>query len=187
MKPTAIARAVGDVVRSKTMDVAYGFRMNTGFPGDVNRTHPFSIEPTLNNATNPLDVYGNAVVIDSATNSVRKILATDTGVTSIYGIGVRPFPTQQLSGGPNAAFGVAGVNATQPLDVLRSGYFMSKVVGTPAKGAPAFLWIAASSGNHVQGGFEAASGGASTVQLTNVFFNGPAGTDGVGELFIRSQ
>ncbi len=174
-------------VRAKTRDVAFQFRMFTGFAGDVNRTHPFSVEPNQNDATNPVDLYGNAVLVNTAANTVRKVLATDTAVTTIYGIAVRPFPTQQSTGGSAASFGVGGPAPNQPVDVLRFGYFMSKVVGTPTKDQAAFLWIAANSGNHVQGGFEAATGGASTVQLTNVFFNGPAGTDGVGELFVRTR
>lgn len=187
MKRTQIASAVGDVVRAYTTDIAYPFRMNTGFAGDINRAHPFSAEPNQNNATNPLDIYGNAVIVDAATNTVRKMLATDTAVTAIYGIGVRPFPTQQLSGGPAAAIGVASVNTNMPLDVLRAGYFFSKVSGggTPAKDGAVYVWIAASTGNHVQGGFETSASGGNTIAVTNVFWNGPAGADGVAELVIR--
>ncbi len=174
------------IIRAKTRDVAFPYRMFTGFPGDVNRTHPASIEPNQNNATNPLDVFGNAVVVNTADNTVRKILTSDTAITSIYGIGVRPYPTQQASGGASASFGVGAPNPAQPLDVLRNGYFFTKVVGSPAKDGTVYLWVAASSGAHVLGGFEASSSG-STVTLTNVFFNGPAGSDGVAELFIRTR
>lgn len=190
MKLTQTAAAARKIVRAKTRDVAFQFRMGTGFPGDVNRFHPASIEPNQNNATNPLDVYGNAVVVNSADNTVRKILTSDSAITTIYGIGVRPYPTQTMTGGPNAAFGVGSVNVNQPLDVLRSGYFFSKVNtsgGTPAKDGTVYLWVAASTGTHVLGGFEAAASGGNTVALTNVFFNGPTGSDGVGELFIRTR
>lgn len=172
--------------RARTCDVAYGFRMNTGFAGDVNRTQPASIEPNMNDATNPVNLFGNAVLVNGSANTVRKVLATDTGVTAIYGIAVRPYPTQQTSGGSSAAFGVGGPAANQPVDVLRQGYFMTKVVGSPVKDGTVYLWVAADSGAHVQGGFEASSS-ASTVTLTNVFFNGPAGADGVAELYIRTR
>ena len=33
--------------RQKTRDVAFTFRMGAGFAGDVNRTHPASIEPVM--------------------------------------------------------------------------------------------------------------------------------------------
>lgn len=184
LKTTAAASKL--VIRAKTRDVAFTFRMGTGFPGDVNRMHPASILPYLGDATDAPDVYGNAVLTTS-TSTARKIKATDTAVTVIDGIVVRPFPTQQAAGGMSASIGAATPPVGGVLDIIKSGYVMTKVVGTPVKDAAVNLWIAASSGSHVQGGFEAAATGGSTVALTNVFFNGPAGADGVCEVFIRSK
>ena len=185
LRQTAAAAKV--VTRAKTRDVAFAFRMGTGYPGDVNRTNPFSILPYLGNSTNAPDFYGNAVLTDASTNSARKILTTDSAITTIDGIVVRPYPTQQASGGMTATMGVATPPVGGVLDILKSGYFRSKVVGTAVKDTPAYLWVAASTGAHVLGGFEAAATVGSTVALTNVFFNGPAGPDGVAELFIRSK
>lgn len=184
MKKTLISMAVGAVIRAKVRDVAYAYRMGAGFPGDVNRAHPFSIEPAKMSTTNPLTAYGHAVIVDPANNEVRRALSTDTGVTKLYGIAVRPFPTQQMTGGPDAALGAASVNTGQPLDVLRFGYIMAKVNGTPRKGDPAFLWVAASSGNDTQGSFRTTASAGNTAALTNVYFNGPADANGVAELII---
>lgn len=183
-KKTQTAMAVGEVVRAKARDVAYTYRMGAGFPGDVNRAHPFSIEPTLLSTAVPVAAYGLGVVVDPANNRVRGVQPGDTGITRLYGVAVRPFPTQQTTGGMNSALGDAPVNTTQPLDVLRFGYFMARVNGTARKGDPAFLWCAASAGSDVQGGFRTTASAGNTAALTNVFFNGPADASGVAELVI---
>jgi hypothetical protein len=194
MKKTTLALAVASAVavlsirRAYTGDVAYGFRMGAGFPGDVNRTHPASIIPGMNSPTNPARLFGDPVLVDTATNSYRGFLVGDTAITQIDGIAVRPYPTQQTSGGLNAAFGNGAPAANQPLDVLEAGFIMVKVNGTavPTKKGPVFVWIAASTGTHVQGGFEAAATGGSTVAITNAFFNGPPDANGVTELRVSA-
>ncbi len=175
-------------IRAVTHDVAFTYRMGAGFPGDVNRTHPASIEPCLTNTTNPPTAYGQPVLVDTATNTIRKFLSTDTGVTKIYGVLVRPFPVQAGSSAGN--YGAQGFGAAVPplgvqvvQDVIRYGYVLVNVVGTPTKNGPVYVWIAASSGAHVQGGFEAASSG-STVAITNAYFNGPPDASGVTELVV---
>lgn len=177
----------GTIVRAKTRDVAFGFRMGTGFPGDVNRTGMFSIVPCLTNVANPPTVYGDPVLVDAATNSVRKVLDTDDAIVTVYGAVVRPFPSQQGSGGMSASLGAATPPATGVVDIVRDGFFMGKVVGTPAKDGAVFIWTAPPSGAHVTGGWEAAATGGSTAAVTNVTFNGPPGADGVCELYIRSK
>lgn len=184
-KKTQTAMAVGEVVRAKARDVAYTYRMGAGFPGDVNRAHPFSIEPTLMSSAAPVAEYGLAVVIDPANNRVRAVAPGDTGITSIYGVAVRPFPTQQMTGGPNSALEAAPVNTAQPLDVMRWGYVMVKVTnGTPRKGDPAFVWVAATSGANIQGSFRTSASSGNTAALANAYFNGPADASGVAELVV---
>lgn len=177
----------GTIVRAKTRDVAFGFRMGTGFPGDVNRTGMFSIVPCLTNVANPPTAYGDPVLVDAATNSVRKVLDTDDAIVTVYGAVVRPFPSQQGSGGMSASLGAATPPATGVVDIIRDGFFMAKVVGTPAKDGAVFIWTAPPSGAHVTGGYEAVATGGSTAAVTNVTFNGPPGADGVCELYIRSK
>lgn len=172
----------------KVRDVAFQFRMGAGFAGEVNRTHPASIEPAVQDGTNPVLGYGFAVLATTSGNSVRQMASGDTSVTSLYGISVRPFPTQQST--TSTAYAGVGLGATVPpaagaIDILRAGYIMVNIVGTPVKGGAAFVWVAASSGSHLQGGFEAAATGGSTASIANVIFNGPPDANGIGEVIIR--
>lgn len=174
--------------------VAFSFRMSAPSAGEVNRTHPATIEPALNDATNPATFYGEAVLYNGTANDVRAPLASDTAVTHIDGIIVRPYPQQAPSapqpyGGTGtvaAPFGYAGTPpAGAPVDVLKAGYISVPVVGTPNKGGAVFVWIAASAAPHVQGGFEAAATGGSTIALETdgrTYYNGPTDANGIGEL-----
>lgn len=175
------------VGRARTHDVAYTYRMGAGFVGDVNRTHPASIEPVLIDVNSPPTAYGQAVVVDPTTQGVRPLGAGDTSLDAIYGITVRPFPLQQSSANN---YGTIGIGAATPpvagvMDVLRSGYIMAALTGNASavKGGRVYVWVAASSGNHVQGGFEAAATGGSTILLDEkTYFNGPADANGVVEI-----
>ena len=184
----AAALGLGFSVRARTTDIAFGFRMGAGFPGDVNRSGMWNIVPSLQDTTNPVLLYGNPVLINSAANSVRQFLTTDGSVTRIDGVLVRPYPTQQQSGGMSASIGAA----TPPVgpavvDVLRAGFGMVKcnnfATSPSSKGCAVYVWIAASSGNHVQGGFEAASSG-STITISNARWASPPDSSGVAELEV---
>ena len=172
---------------ARTCDISFQYRMGAGFPGDVNRTHPASIEPTLVDVNSPPTLYGQAVVVDPTTQGVRPLVAGDSSLTDIYGITVRPFPIQGQSSTNYGAsnIGSATPPTSQPMDVLRSGYIMSTLSGTAAavKGAPVYVWVAASTGSHIQGNFEASATGGSTIQLgLKTTFNGPADANGVVEI-----
>lgn len=175
--------------RFRTCDIAFTFRMGAGFAGDVNRGHPASILPCLNDPTNPVTLYGVAVIPVSASNGVRPFAAGDTAVTDAFGVSVRPFPfQQQTTSNPSGAvaIGAGTPPTTQPIDVLRAGYIMVPVVGAVTKGAAVFVWCAASSGSHVQGGFEAGASGGNTAALATPKFqwNGPADSTGIAELSV---
>jgi hypothetical protein len=166
---------------------SFSFRMGAGFAGDVNRTHPASVEPVLNDATNPVLTAGLGCVINAAKNGVRQMAAGDTAVTRIYGIAVRAYPIQDP--GTSAAYGAQAQGSQllpsgQAIDVIRDGYINVPVVGTPGKGDPAFIWVAASGGGHTQGGFEAQASGGNTATLANVFFNGAPDSNGIAEVVI---
>lgn len=169
-----------------THDTAFTYRMGAGFPGGVNRFHPASILPGLIDAANPPPFYGDPCLINPATNSYRRVLASDTAVTRIDAILVRPFPVQQTTGGMAAAFGSAGAPVSGVADFLEDGFIMVKVVGSPTKKGAVFIWIAAASGAHVQGGFEATASGANTIAIdpTCAVFNGPPDASGITELRI---
>ena len=72
------------------------------------------------------------------------------------------------------------------MDILRAGYITVPVVGAPVQGGAVFIWIAASSGNHVQGGFEDQASAGNTIALdtSKYFFNNAPDADGYVELGI---
>lgn len=182
------------VGRARTKDDAFKFRMGAGFIGDINRAHPFSAEPCLIDVNAPPTAYGQPVVVDAATQGVRPLVAGDSGLDAIYGITVRPYPTQAATagafGGTQTAGGAVTPGGAPPasgvLDVLRNGYIMVKanVGSAPVKGGRVFIWVAATAGNHIQGQFEsAAGGGANTIELDEKsFFNGAPDANGIVEL-----
>ena len=177
-------------IRARTCDVAFTFRMGAGFPGDVNRTHPAEIEPALNDTTNPVLAYG-VPVIATTSNTVRNIEVGDqsngTALTP-YGFSVRPYPLQASTG---TAFGGAALGAATPpagaIDIMRSGLIIGVLnagVTAPTKGAPVYVWCAATSGSHIQFGLETAYSAGNTVQLdpNRYIYNGPADASGVVEI-----
>lgn len=177
--------------RAFTRDAAFVYRMGAGFPGDVNRTHPADIEPVLQSGT-PFTAYGQAVVIAAdGTNGVRPLGAGDAALTKIWGVTVRPFPTQQRSGGDSASLGSATPPTTGTADVLKHGYIMVKVPATdpaPAKGGAVFVRVANSPGaDDPVGGFKTQADGGNTAALDTdrYVFNGPADANGNVELIVR--
>lgn len=173
--------------RSMTHDAAIKYRMDGGFPGDVNRTHPASIVPAQMDGTTPVRRYGDPVLF--GTNTIRGFVAGDTAVTKIKGALVRPYPTQQTSGGMSASIGAAspgGANTVQ--DYLEDGFIWVKVdniaAGAPSKGSAVFVWCAATAGNDIQGGFRCAASAGNTAAIANAEFNGPADANGVAEIRI---
>lgn len=194
MKKTILAQSVARAIehlsrkRATTNDIAFTFRMGAGFPGDVNRTHPANIIPGLISSAAPPRFYGYPVVIDTSTNSYRAIGTGDTAVTTIDGVVVRPYPTQQTSGGMSATIGVGVPSANQPLDVLSEGYIMVQInTATPSvtKKGRVFIWVTADSSPHVLGGFESVAASSNTIELTNAYFNGPPDANGITEVVIQ--
>jgi hypothetical protein len=174
---------------ARTRDVAFTYRMPAGFAGDINRTHPASVEPNLPDPTNFPTFAGQACVIDATSKLLRFLgVVDDTALTDIYGVAVRAFPIQQQTGGMSASFGSSTMSAAQPVDVLKSGYIMVPVQGVPVKGGQVFVWAKPVSGNHVPGGFEAAATGGSTISLplNSYTFNGGPDANGVCEVIIRA-
>lgn len=187
---TPSGRFVG---RAKTRDVAFLYRMGAGSPGDVNRTHPASIEPCLMDTTNPPALFGVPVVVNPTSQGVRGVLVADFGATTVYGIAVRSYPIQQSSATNFGAipFGTGAPAAGQPLDVLRSGYIMVQLPAgapTPKKGGAVFIWAAATTGVHVLGGFESVTSAGNTIALdpSRTTFNGSPDANGVVEIVFNN-
>jgi len=160
--------------RTKTRDTVTGtaiqYRMGAGFAGDVNRTHPCSIEPVLIDSSAPPLYYGEAVLIDATTQGVRPLAAGDLTASAfdVYGITVRPYPLQQNTTTPS--IGTATPPTSGLMDVLRSGYIMIQFNASgsaPVKGAQAYVWAAATAAPHTQGLWETAAGtlGTNTVLI----------------------
>lgn len=177
--------------RVPTRDAAFQYRMGAGFPGDVNRTHPASIEPCLIDEDDPVVAYGYPVLVDAVTQGVRGMVAGDDSVTTIWGVAVRPFPFQQQAATNYGAVGLG--DATPPvdgvMDILRSGYIMTRIPAgqSPVKGGAVYVWTSASAGDHIQGGFEAVDGGADTASLdaAKYQFNGSPDASGNVEICVN--
>jgi hypothetical protein len=171
--------------------VAIKYRMAGGHAGEVNRTHPASIEAVAQNASTPVLGYGFGCLVDAATGTIRQLAAGDTAGVSIWGITVRPYPQQQYTdtvGWGSAAFG----NFTPPgagnvIDVLRDGYIMVPCFGAAQKSGAAFVRCQNAVAGQPIGGFEAVDDGANTMNITNVVFNSGPDAGGIAEVIIRGQ
>lgn len=178
-------------IRARTNDVAYQFRMGSGFPGDVNRTHPASIEPVINSTSSPMTAFGQAVLLDSS-GFARPFTTGDQSntVPAGYGVSVRPYPFQQSSA---SNFGQADFGSATPpagvLDVLREGYIIVKIPAseTPKKGDPVYVWATASAGSQVQGGFTSVYSAGNTTQFRKATFTASPDAQGYVEISIASS
>ena len=192
MKILTPRRSLG---RFRTCDTAFTFRMGAGFPGDVNRGHPASINPCLLYAASPPTAFGLPAIADSgSSNGVRAWAASDSALTNIFGVTVRPFPFQQST--TNQSYGGVPYDSTtasapptaQPVDVLTAGYIMVKVgilYGSPYKGGPVFIFTTTSGGGHILGGFEGATGAnVASLDTGRYKWNSPVDASGFAELMI---
>lgn len=175
--------------RARTCDVSFGFRMGAGFPGDVNRMHPAAIVAgMINTSVQVPRAYGDAVLFDGATSSYRGLVAADGSVTpgAVAGFIVRPFPTQQTTGGLNATIGAATPPTSGVADFITQGFVVVKLPAgaTVQKGGQVFIWAAANSGNNIQGQVVAAASTTNTYSVTNARFHGPADANGYAEVEV---
>lgn len=166
--------------------VAYLYRMPAGIAGDVSRAGVgVTIEPqTIAHAGQPGSPtkFGIPVSIDATSKLIRGVVAADTqSAPGVYGFLVRAYPT----GAAQDGLGVATPVVTQgaACDVMRRGYMTVKCnFGTPAKGGQVYVWKAADSGQHIQGGIEATDPSTSGFAIPGCLFTGPADADGNVEI-----
>jgi hypothetical protein len=171
--------------RRMTCDVAFKFRMGAGFPGDINRTHPFNVVGGLPNVTSPPTFYGQPCIRESD-GTWRAFTAADGALINIDGVTVRPYPAQPSDASNYGAVGIgaAALQTGQVIDICIMGFIMVKVNGANNPQGQTHIWTAASAGAHVLGGFEAAATGGSTADITwpkTRYFSAPD-ADGVAEL-----
>jgi hypothetical protein len=175
------------------MGAAFTFRAGAGFPGEVSRQENSIIEPVVLNAGFPPLLYGIPMIVDIATGTnpgiVRPYTSGDTA--NPYGILVRSFPQSQATASNfgNTPLGGAGVPPSSgPASLLISGYIIVQVPAGSAsavKNGAVFIWTAATSGAHIQGGFETASSGSTTPVTGTTHFNGPQDANGFIELVFN--
>jgi hypothetical protein len=131
---------------------------------------------------------GELVLFDTA-NGARAIIDADQSATpvNVFGAAVRAFPTQQTSGGMTSNLGSITLPTSGVMDVLRTGYIMSKMRAgvTVRKGDPVWVWATATSGPNIQGELQAAATAGNTVPIANARYMGPADSTGVVEIELR--
>jgi hypothetical protein len=167
--------------------VAFTFRMPAGIPGDINRVVAAIVEPqviTPTGTTGAPTAYGTPVVIDNTGGNVGNVRALTTTDTTVYGLLARPFPTTASQ----SALGTSVPPTTGACDVMVRGYMSVLLSGTTAaaKGGAVYVWVQASntSGNHVQGGWEAATSTGS-ILIANSYWMGPADTNNITEVAFQ--
>jgi hypothetical protein len=179
--------------RRRTADISFLAQSPTGFIGRLTRTVPApKVFPYLQDGTNPVASFGLACLQTAST--VRGMLAGDTAVTSIFGITVGNFPFQQQSTNNYGSATIGGLIACPTsgvLDVMKSGAMMvycnSAQAPTANLTSGVYVWIAATSGTHIQGGFETAANSTNTIgPLPNAYFNGPGDSTGAIELTFNA-
>lgn len=153
------------------------YRTPFGVPGGLARAAANAIiEPQAFNSSLPFTAYG---VPGKIVSGLFVPIAGQNDV--VYGFLHRPFPSQ----GANASdpLGTSVPRTTGECNVMTFGY-MTVVcnAGTPAAGGTVYVWTAASSGAHVQGGIEAAATAGSTIAIPNCRFMGPADASGNCEI-----
>lgn len=163
--------------------VAFTFRMPAGIPGDINRVQAATVEAAIVTPTGttgaPL-AYGVPMQVDTTTGNVGNMRTVNISDTTIYGILARPFPT----GSSQDALGVSTPPTSGPIDILKRGYMTVLLSGgsvAAVKGGQVYIWGAATSGSHVQGGWEASSA-AGVIVVTGAYFMGPADASGNTEV-----
>jgi hypothetical protein len=165
VKSTARRRPTGTFrARLRTTDISFLAQSPLGFIGRLTRTVPApKVYPYMQDGTNPVASFGLAVMA-TTTNTVRNDAGwRQRAGTSIFGVSVGNFPFQQQSTTNYGAASIGGVTAapsTGVLDVNKSGsqlvYCNSAQAPTANLTSPVYVWAAASSGVHIQGGFETA-------------------------------
>lgn len=157
---------------------AFLYRMPYGIPGDLTRAAQSTVETQVLNSALPFAGYGLFGKIASG-----KFVPVTTGdaASAVYGLLVRPFPTQ----GANASdpLGTSVPKTTGAADVLRRGYANVKVnAGTAAIGGTVYIRVANAAAGKPIGGIEAASDGANTIAVTGCTFMGDADASGNVEI-----
>jgi hypothetical protein len=122
--------------------------------------------------------------MDAVTSTIRAPATADLS-TALYGMLVRPFPTQSSQD----PLGVSTPPTSGRGDVLKRGYMTVLLRGATtvtAKGQQANVWTGAPAGGQIPGGVTAVAPAAgSCVVLPGAYFMGPADAGGFTEIAVN--
>lgn len=153
---------------------AITLRMNAGVPGAVTRSYPGQvISQEVINASAPPTYYGQPVKMVSG--QVQP-LASGDAATVIYGITVRPYPSQDNSG-VSPSYGGGQPPTSGIIDVMRVGFIAVTLgFGTAARAGQVNVRTTAVTGPpaYAIGDIEDGTEGGGTVTPANWFFTGAA-------------
>lgn len=157
-------------------------RAPTGFPGSVSRPYDGQrIQPELVNTSLPPTAFGQFVKYNAG--SITPLASGDAGSLAV-GATVRAYPTQSNTN----AFGQATPPTSGFLDTMKTGYMTVALTdGTAAKGGQVYV-VTTAGGTHAVGDIVTSTTpalGGTAVAITGAFFEGPAGADGVVEIFMN--
>lgn len=162
--------------------VAYSYRMPAGIPGEVNRVASALIEAQVVSsaaAEVPL-VYGIAMIVGNTAGNVGNMRILTTGDTNVYGMLVRPFPTNSGQDG----LGTSTPPKSGIIDILKRGYMSVYLQGATAaaKGGQVYAYLNTTDTSHLYfGGIEAATS-TNAIAIPNTYFMGPADTSSIVEI-----
>lgn len=156
-------------------------RMNVAIPGAVSRSFPGQvISQEVINSASPPTAYGQPVKL---ANGKVQPLASGDAAALIYGITVRPYPTQDATGA-TSGYGAGTPPTTGLIDVMKVGYIGATLAnGTAARGAQAYVRTTVS-GSLAIGGIEDNTTSSGLVAPSLWAFTGPADAAGNVELSI---
>lgn len=185
-----LGSATPALVRARTRDNAFTYRMPSGIPGDINRSGAaFVSEPNIIDPSAPPTQYGLPVALDP-TNGIRPIISPDAAM-DVYGMMVRPFPLNQPTTASFFGSNPLGTAAVPPAsgmcDVLKTGYMTVKLYGAAAAtpGGAVYVRIQNAGAGEFVGGIEAAADGGNTIQIgakNSTYFRGAADANGNVEI-----
>ncbi|MBY4674295.1 hypothetical protein K6W12_27095 [Burkholderia multivorans] len=152
------------------------YRMPSGIPGDVTRPSQSTIEPVPLDPTAPFSAYG---LFGKIVNGKFVPIGAGDVATAVYGLLVRPYPTQSSQD----PLGTSTPPTKGIADVLRRGYETVKLnAGVAALDGQVYVRVAAAADGKPIGGIEAAEDGTNTIAITGATFMAGADADGNVEI-----
>lgn len=140
-------------------------RMPYGIAGDISRQSQATVEAQLFDEKTPFDAFG---VAGKIVNGKFVPVSGGEKSTDLYGLLVRPFPTQGQG---------------EVANIMRRGYMTVKNnAGSAVLGGQVFVRVAKPTAAKPLGGIEAAADGENTVALTGAAFMAAADADGNVEI-----